>query len=650
MMKQLPRCIAFLFVLGSLVFACGRQPQNDYPITPVEFTRVDIPGGFWYSRLETNRRVTVPTDFEKCEATGRIDNFAKAAGLMPGEHQGRRYDDSDVFKVIEGAAYSLALQPDPVLEAYIDSVITLIAGAQEEDGYLYTMRTVGPLSDGAGDTRWSYLRHSHELYNGGHMYEAAVAYYRATGKRSLLDVAIKNADLIDSVFGPDQKRDVPGHEEVEIGLIKLYRVTGENRYLDLAKFFLDERGHVQGRELYGRYCQDHVPVVEQREAVGHAVRAGYLYSGMADAAAMTGDSAYVRALNRIWSNVVSKQLYLTGGIGAQHGGEAFGDAYQLPNATAYNETCAAIANMLWNQRMFLLHGDAKYIDVLERVLYNGYLAGVSMDGDKFFYVNPLEADGEYPFNHGAATRQPWFSTACCPTNVVRFMPSLPGYIYARQGNQLYVNLYTSNAGEVTVAGTPVTVTQNTRYPWDGKIQITIDPEAPVEVDLHLRIPGWARNQPVPSDLYRYAGEPEQGVELHVNGEAYSTRLEKGYARIRRTWRAGDVVDLTLPISVRRILSHPAVEENAGHVAIERGPVVYCAERVDNEGDVLTLGLADGAELTAEYREDLLGGITIIHGTGSDANDSGSMQDVRLIPYYAWSHRGVTAMAVWLEQL
>ncbi|HKJ68420.1 MAG TPA: glycoside hydrolase family 127 protein [bacterium] len=649
-MKQLSKYVVYLFIFGSLLFVCGRQPEREYPITPVEFTNVDITGGFWHPRMETNRRVTIPTDFEKCEETGRIDNFARAAGLMPGEHQGKRYDDSDVFKVIEGAAYSLTLQPDPALETYLDSVITLIAGAQEEDGYLYTMRTVGPLSDAAGETRWSYLQHSHELYNVGHMYEAAVAYYRATGKRSLLDVAIKNADLIDSVFGPEKKRDVPGHEEIEIGLIKLYRITGEKRYLDLAKFFLEERGRAHGRELYGRYCQDHAPVIEQQEAVGHAVRAGYLYSGMADAAAMTGDSAYVRALNRIWENVVSRQLYLTGGIGAQHGGEAFGDAYQLPNATAYNETCAAIANMLWNQRMFLLHGDAKYIDVLERVLYNGYLAGVSMDGDKFFYVNPLEADGEYPFNHGTATRQPWFSTACCPTNVVRFMPSLPGYIYAIQDDRLYVNLYLENTGAINMSGTPVTITQATRYPWDGSIRITVEPEAPADLELCLRIPGWARNQPVPSDLYRYAGASEMEAELRVNGEPQPLRLEKGYVRIRRTWRAGDEVELSLPMPVRRVRSHPAVEENAGHVAVERGPLVYCAESIDNTGDVRRLTLAENAGLTTELREDLLGGITMIHGTGVRADNRSRRLNVRLLPYYAWSHRGVSAMAVWLEQL
>ncbi|MBM4081180.1 MAG: glycoside hydrolase family 127 protein, partial [Planctomycetes bacterium] len=419
--------LAATALLVSAAWAAGR----DYPIQPVPFTAVRVRDEFWQPRMETNRAVTVWYDLKKCEETGRIDNFAKAAGLMKGEFRGIPFDDSDVYKVIEGAAYSLALQPDPKLDKYLDEIIAKIAAAQEPDGYLYTARRLFPaekMPAMSGRERWSNLASSHELYNVGHLYEAAVAHFLATGKRSLLDVALRNADFICQTFGPgaDQRKDPPGHQEIEMGLVKLYRVTAERKYLDQAKFFLDQRGRPEGHKLRGAGQQDHKPVVEQDEAVGHSVRACYMYSGMADVAALTGDAAYLRAIDRLWENVVGKKLYLTGGVGARPKGEAFGDAHELPNSTAYTETCAAIANALWNHRMFLLHGHAQYLDVLERIIYNGFLAGVALSGDQFFYPNPLEADGKRRFNHGGATRQPWFGCACCPVNVVRFIPSLAG--------------------------------------------------------------------------------------------------------------------------------------------------------------------------------------------------------------------------------
>ncbi|MFC1960903.1 glycoside hydrolase family 127 protein [Chloroflexota bacterium] len=388
--------------------------SSDYPFQPVPFTQVTIQDNFWQPRLETNRQVTIPYDFEKCEETGRIDNFSKAAGQMDGPHEGLHFNDSDVFKIIEGAAYSLQVHPDPGLESYIDVVIEKIAAAQEEDGYIYTTRTIDPAHphEMSGPERWSHLTMSHELYNVGHMYEAAVAYFQATGKRAFLDVAIRSADLIDKVFGPDALRDVPGHQEIEIGLVKLYRVTGDEKYLNLARFFLDERGQANARQVqdaFGNagYMQDHIPVTEQHEAVGHAVRAVYMYAGMADVAALTGDQAYIMALKHIWENVVSKKLALTGGIGARHHGEAFGDNYELPNLTAYNETCAAIGSIFWNHRLFLLSGQAETYDIIERTLYNGFLSGISLAGDTFFYVNPLAWDGQYPFNNEqTTTRQP----------------------------------------------------------------------------------------------------------------------------------------------------------------------------------------------------------------------------------------------------
>ena len=618
----------------------------DYPITPAPFTAVCFTDRFWLPRLETNRQVTIPYDFEKCEETGRIDNFAKAAGLMEGPHEGIFFNDSDVFKVVEGAAYSLSLHPDPELEGYLDDLIKKVAGAQENDGYLYTARTIDPEavdSEQEGLERWSNLRVSHELYNVGHLYEAAVAYHQATGKRTLLDVALRNAELIDSVFGPDKIRDVPGHQEIEIGLVKLYRMTGERRYLELAKFFLDQRGQPDRGNLQTNfdlpgYMQDHRPVTEQREAVGHAVRAAYMYSGMADVAALTGDEAYIAALDTLWQNVVSRRMYITGGIGSRHHGEAFGEDFELPNAKAYAETCAAIANAMWNHRMFLLHGDGKYLDVLERTLYNGFLSGVSLQGNTFFYANPLSSDGAWAFNvRVGAVRSPWFDCSCCPTNVVRLLPSLPGYTYAHQDDRLFVNLYIGGNATIPLAR-EVKLTQETSYPWSGAVKLTIDPSEPTEFALHLRIPGWARNEPVPSDLYRYLDRPDAPVTLRVNGEPVAVESNRGFAVVRRNWRSGDTVELDLPLPVRRVMSHENIEDNRGRVAVERGPLVYCAEGIDNGGAALDLTLPDDAPLVVERDEGLLGGMTKICSGG-----------VTLIPYYAWSHRGAGEMNVWLAR-
>ena len=619
----------------------------DYPITPVAFTGVTFDDRFWLPRLTTNREVTIPYDFRKCEETVRIDNFAKAAGLMAGPHEGIFFNDSDVFKVVEGAAYSLSLHPDSELDAYLDDLIAKIAGAQEDDGYLYTARTIDPEamdSEREGLTRWSNLRVNHELYNVGHLYEAAVAHHQATGKRTLLEVAIRNVELIDSVFGPGKIRDVPGHEEIEIGLAKLYRATGERRYLELAKFFLDQRGQPDRDNLQSNYdnpgyTQDHLPVTEQREAVGHAVRAGYLYSGMADIAALTGDRAYIDALDALWTNVVAKRMYLTGGIGARHHGEAFGDDYELPNAKAYAETCAAVANALWNHRMFLLHGDAKYLDVLERTLYNGFLSGISLQGDTFFYANPLSSDGEWPFNvRTGAVRYPWFECSCCPTNVARLLPSLPGYAYAHRDGDLYVNLYVAGTATVVTSAGGVTLTQDTDYPWSGAVKLTVDPPAESAFTIRLRIPGWARGEPVPSDLYRHLDASGAAPSLQVNGAPADLELDRGFAVVRRHWRPGDVVELDLPMPVRRVVSHEGVAGNRGRVAVERGPLVYCAEGADNGGTALELTLPDAAVLTAAHDAGLLGGVTTIRAGG-----------ITLIPYYAWSHRGAGEMNVWLRR-
>ena len=625
--------------------------NQDYPLQAVPFTQVAIQDAFWAPRIATAVDITIPYDFQKCEETGRIANFAKAGRLLAGAHQGIFYDDSDVFKVVEGAAYALQIAPSPQLEAYVDDLIEQFAAAQEADGYLYTARTIDPENppEPCGPERWSNLRVNHELYNAGHLYEAAAAYFQATGKRRLLDIALKNADLIAAVFGAEARRDVPGHQEIEIGLLRLHRLTADEKYRRLAKFFLDERGRANGRDLYGPYCQDHQPVTEQREAVGHAVRAAYMYAAMTDIAA-GGDAAYAQAVQALWENVVTKKLALTGGIGARHEGEAFGADYELPNLTAYNETCAALANVLWNQRLFLLTGAAKTIDILERSLYNGFLAGVGLDGKSFYYVNPLACDGEYRFNRdGAMTRQPWYGTSCCPTNVVRLLPSLGGYIYAQSAADaadLYVNLYIAGQAQFKLGETPLTIRQTTRYPWDGAVKLEIHAAQPTEFTLRLRIPAFAQNQPLPGDLYRYADDDAGAVQLAVDGAPQPLQLQDGYAGISRVWSGSTAVELTLPMKVRRVIAHPAAADLQGLTALERGPLVYALEAADNRTDVFELAL-DGAPFETAHQPHLLQGLTVIRGTARDA--AGQSQPFTAIPYYAWGHRGGGKMTVWLKQ-
>ena len=631
-------------------------PEHDYPIRPVLFTEVRLSDGFWAPRIETNRKTTIPYAFRQCEETGRIANFALAAGLAKGEHRGEYpFDDTDPYKVLEGASYALAIRRDAGLDRYLDKLIAVIAAAQEPDGYLYTARTnrARHLARWIGPARWVRERGSHELYNAGHLYEAAAAHYEATGKRTLLAVALKNADLVGRVFGPGKRCVPPGHQVIEMGLAKLYRATGESKYLALAEFFLDQRGkRSHGRKKWGEYSQDHVPVLRQRKAVGHAVRATYLYSGMADVAALYGRKDYARALDILWDNVVRSKLYLTGGVGARGDGEAFGGDYELPNASAYSETCAAIGHVYWNHRMFLLHGDAKYVDVMERTLYNGFLSGVSLDGMRFFYPNVLES-------HGQHERSPWFGCACCPSNVARFIASLPGYVYAARGEDVFVNLFVAGRGRIDLAGGAVQVAQETRYPWDGKVRLTIRPaRAGREFAVHVRIPGWARNRPVPSDLYRYVGTSDAQPRLRVNGRAADAEIVRGYACLRRPWRRGDVIELDLPMPVRRVLCHDKVAENRGKVAIERGPIVYCAEAADQpDGRVLDLVLADREPLKAEWRGDLLGGVAVIRGMASAVGRTpvgGIARPKRrrftAIPYYAWAHRGKGEMAVWIARM
>jgi len=644
-----------LLGIALLLHSCGTSRRNDYPIQPVPLKHVEIHDTFWAPRLETNRTVTIPWVFQKCEETGRVDNFAIAAGLKTGEQQGEYpFDDTDLYKSIEAASYSLMTHPDPALEARLDSLIQLISGAQEDDGYLYTARTNHSerLKRWFGEQRWMKEQGSHELYNLGHLYEAAAAHYQATGKRTLLDIALKSVSLVQQSFAPGKLQMPPGHQVIEMGLAKLYRLTHDEQQANLAKFFVDVRGKaLDGRELWGEYSQDHKPVLEQEEAVGHAVRAAYLYAGMAEVSALADDQSYVRASERLWQNVVGRKLYITGGIGAKGSGEAFSTNYDLPNMSAYNETCSSIANIFWNQRLFLALGDAKYVDVLERTLYNAMLSGYSLDGRAFFYPNPLASMGSH-------ARSPWFTCACCPPNVARLMASLPGYFYGQSGNAIYVNLYASNTAAISLDGQTVRLQQQTNYPWDGRIKITLSPEhAKTDFVLNLRIPGWARQQPVPSDLYRSLDAVQEPVLLAINGEEFSFQTNKGYASIERAWSPGDVVELTLPMPIRRVVAHDSVRADHGRVALQRGPIVYCAEWPDQpEGHVRNLLLADDAILQTEFVSDLLHGVHVIRGSawgyrvGEDQLAlKKTQQDFQAIPYYAWAHRGSGEMAVWLAR-
>jgi len=647
--RTLLAALLVLVVCSPTVHLAGAP--GDYPVQPVRFTDVTFTDGFWAPRLETNRKVTIPFALQQNLDTGRVRNFEMAAVAQGAFCTRYPFDDSDVYKVIEGAAYVLASAPDPALDGQLDQLIARIAAAQEKDGYLYTARTINPAAPPAmaGKERWANEQESHELYNLGHLYEAAVAHFQATGKKSLLNVALKSADLVLRTFGPNGRKEVPGHQEIEIGLVKLARATGEQKYLDQAKYFLDERGNASHHTLYGEYAQDHLPVVQQREAVGHAVRATYMYTAMADIAALTGDARYAAALDALWSDVVGRKLYLTGGIGATGAWEGFGPAYALDNASAYAETCAAIGNALWNYRMFLLRGDARYVDVFERIAYNGFLSGVGLGGDRFFYPNVLASFGQHE-------RSPWFACACCPSNVPRFLASLPGYAYAISGETIFVNLFVQATARLKPAFGAVEIEQATAYPWSGTAQLTIKATPRRSWTLKVRVPGWARGEPVPGGLYRYAsgGPPEEPWLVAVNGEPVAGALDKGYAVVTRVWKPGDVVAVSFPMPVRRVLANDAVTADVGRVAIERGPLVYCAEWPDNNGRVHNIVVEDSARTFVEPQPDLLNGTTVILADATayrrqNGQTVAARGRVTLIPYYAWANRGKGEMTVWLAR-
>ena len=653
-------------VQATLQITVEENPASVELLKAVPFTDVNFTDDFWLPRLQTNRQVTVPYIFDRLEgvynpANNRIDNFAIAGGLMTGTPQyDFPFDDTDIYKTLEGASYSLMVSPDPALDTYLDGLIVKITAAQTNNGYfpgyLYTIRTNG-VDIWGGPTPWSNLSSSHELYDAGHLIEAAIAHYQATSKTSLLDVATNFADLLVDTFHDGGVEIPPGHEVIETALARLSEVTGDSRYLDLARYYLDIRGTItDDYSPWGEYNQDHLPVLQQTEAVGHVVRAVYLYMGMADVAARTGDFEYrdalMSALDSIWHSVNDTKAYITGGLGASHGGESFGSPYELPN-DGYCETCAQIANVMWNQRMFLYHRDGKYIDVLERTLYNALIDGVSLKGDTFFYPNPLVSSGGY-------TRSGWFSCNCCVGNIARTIPSVPGYVYCKDGDDIYVNLYVASNGSVSLADTEVNLIQAGGYPWDGTMTVTVNPETASTFTMNMRIPGWAQNQPVPSDLYSYKTQSTNPVTLEVNGTPVSLEIQKGYVAITRTWQAGDQIRLSLPMPVRQVLSHPNIAADINRTSLERGPIVYCAEWPDFDSSTVThLYIQDEAEFTAEYRADMLGDPTIVNKgnviTGTikgvfEATGGGTVQQdeaFTAIPYYAWAHRGAGQMAVWL---
>ena len=647
-------------MVSLLASAQGKQTTaHGYAIDPVPFTSVKITAGtFWGQRLEASRKVTIPLAFSKCESEGRYKNFENAAAHLEDPSKvfkvngvGYSFDDTDPYKTLEGAAYILQTYPDKRLEAYCDSVIDIIGKAQEADGYLYTARTQNPADPHhwAGDRRWVKEEDlSHELYNLGHMVEGAVAYWQATGKRKFLDIACRYADVACKEVGPlpGQMRVVPGHQIAEMAMARLYLATGKKKYLDFAKFLLDHRGKTA---IKTEYSQSHKPVVEQDEAVGHAVRAAYMYAGMADVAALTGDQDYVKAIDAIWENIVSKKLYITGGIGATASGEAFGKNYELPNMSAYCETCAAIGHVYVNYRLFLLHGESKYYDVLERTLYNGLISGVSLEGNGFFYPNPLESMGQHQ-------RQAWFGCACCPSNICRFIPSVPGYVYAVKDRHVYVNLFLSNKSSLRVAGKKVSLSQTTEYPWNGDIIVSIDQNTAGQFAMKIRIPGWVRGQVVPSNLYQYSDNKRLGYAVKVNGREVAGDLtQDGYYTIERKWKKGDKIQIHFDMEPRTVRANQKVAADRGMVSVERGPLVYCAEHPDNCFDIMCALINQNPQFRLGKGE--IAGTPILTLT-TDAqtlnfNKQGRLetteQTLTLIPYYAWCHRGSGKMRVWLPQ-
>ncbi|CAM3588529.1 glycoside hydrolase family 127 protein [Flavobacterium chungbukense] len=617
-----------------------------YQIEPVNIQNVKLTDSFWLPIIKRVQEITIAYAIKKCDEEGRFENFLIAGKQKTGTTRGEMpFDDTDVYKIIEGASNTLISAPNPKLERVLDSMIGIVKIGQEADGYITTWRTINPAKPPASwvpvieGKRWESLQISHELYNPGHLIEAAIVHYEATGKTNFLEIAIKAADMLVRTFGdnPGQVKGVPGHQIVETGLLKLYQITGKKEYLNLAKYYLDNRGNPNNHKLYGEYAQDHIPILEQKEAVGHAVRAVYMYAGMTDIAALMKDKGYESAVNNLWENMINKKMYITGGIGSRHDGEAFGANYELPNLTAYNETCAAIGDVYWNHRLHNLYGASKYFDVIERTMYNGLISGISLDGKQFFYPNALEADGVYKSNRGSCTRQGWFDCSCCPTNLIRFIPSIPGLIYSKTNDVLYVNLYASNNASFQLGKTDLQISQQTSYPWNGKIAISVNPKKESQFTIKLRVPGWSRNEVLPGDLYSYKKASTQKATVILNGETLVIQPENGYFVINRKWKKGDKINLNLPMEVQEVVTNPKAGINTNKVSLEYGPIVYAVEEIDNKTNFDKINVKSSDTFKVKKEANLLQGVNVIENSKWKA-----------IPYYSWSNRGVGKMKVWLD--
>lgn len=641
--------IVICFILGCTRYNTNlnNRVSSFYPIQPVQIKNIKLTDDFWLPIIKKVQVKTIEYALDKSNEEGRFDNFLLAGGKLEGSVKGAMpFDDTDVYKIIEGASNSLLSAPNPRLERQLDSLIEIIKMGQEEDGYLTTWRTIDPAKPPATwvavdeGKRWEHLEMSHEMYNPGHLYEAAVVHYQATGRKNFLDIAIKNADLIVKTFGDEDGKikAVPGHQIIETGLLKLYHVTGELSYKKMARYFLDNRGKKEHHQLFNSYAQDHLPVVEQEEVVGHAVRAMYMYAAMTDIAAIDHDEFYLGAVNALWENMVSKKMYLTGGIGARHDGESFGDNYELPNLTAYNETCAAIGSVYWNHRLHQLTGKAEYFDVIERTLYNGLLSGLSLDGTQFFYPNALESDGIYKFNRGQCTRQDWFDCSCCQTNMIRFLPSLPNLLYSTSESSIYVNLYASNQAQLTMADTTIELLQTAQMPWNGSISIRVNPSETSEFSIKLRTPYWSQNSVLPFDLYTFNTSIDEKIQLTLNGEPIPFQIEEGYITLTRTWSKGDNLTLDFPMKARSVVTNSKVVENQGKIAIEKGPIVYAFEEIDNNLPLEQMEIPSGGTFETKFDPNLLNGVEVLSSNAYHA-----------IPYYSWSNRGVGKMKVWVTE-
>ncbi|WP_222104884.1 glycoside hydrolase family 127 protein [Flavobacterium panacis] len=659
MMKKYKFYLVGTFLLTLILVSCKETKNKEvlsndktsalkagYEIEPVNIQNVKLTDSFWLPIIKRVQEVTIDYAIKKCDEEGRFENFLIAGKQKTGTTRGDMpFDDTDVYKIIEGASNTLISAPNPKLERVLDSMIAIVKIGQEPDGYITTWRTINPAKPPATwvpvieGKRWESLQISHELYNPGHLIEAAVVHYEATGKTNFLEIAIKAADMLVRTFGdnPGQVKGVPGHQIVETGLLKLYQITGKKEYLNLAKYYLDNRGNPKNHKLYGEYAQDHTPILEQKEAVGHAVRAVYMYAGMTDIAALMKDKGYENAVNNLWENMVNKKMYITGGIGSRHDGEAFGVNYELPNLTAYNETCAAIGDVYWNHRLHNLYGTSKYFDVIERTMYNGLISGISLDGKQFFYPNALEADGVYKSNRGSCTRQGWFDCSCCPTNLIRFIPSIPGLIYSKTNDVLYVNLYASNNASFQLGKADLQISQQTSYPWNGKIAISVNPKKESKFTIKLRVPGWARNEVLPGDLYSYKKASDQKATINLNGEILAIQPENGYFTITRNWKKGDKINLNLPMEVQEVVTNPKVVTNANKVSLEYGPLVYAVEEMDNKTNFDKIDVTSSDTFKVKKEANLLQGVNVIENS-----------KLKAIPYYSWSNRGVGKMKVWLD--